>query len=159
MEEIWKDIPGSEGIYQISSLGRVRRDGKIRRPQVVKNGYVVVSLYNKAKHETKYVHRLVLATFIGPCPKGMEVCHNDSNRQNNALSNLRYDTKSGNRKDAITLGRSARQRLTVQNVLELREKYGHLDHVPNVEEVAKQYGVARHAITNAIRGRTFSCVN
>ena len=67
------------------------------------HGHLVVSLGNKNK---KYlVHRLVLETFIGPCPDNMECCHNNGNPQDNNLSNLRWDTHSNNHKDKIRHGR------------------------------------------------------
>lgn len=54
------------------------------------------------------VHRLVLEAFIGPCPPGMEACHNDGNPRNNALSNLRWDTSENNSADKIRHGRANR---------------------------------------------------
>lgn len=51
-----------------------------------------------------YLHRLVLEVFIGPCPKNMEACHNDSNQDNNILENLRWDTPKNNCKDRNSLG-------------------------------------------------------
>lgn len=65
------------------------------------NGYLFVNLRGK-----KYrVHRLVMATFVGPCPEGHQVCHYDGNRQNNSLSNLRYDTSKANAADKRRHGR------------------------------------------------------
>ena len=51
------------------------------------------------------VHRLVLETYVGPCPEGMECCHNDGNPENNKLENLRWDTRSNNHKDKVRHGR------------------------------------------------------
>jgi hypothetical protein len=51
------------------------------------------------------VHRLVLETFRGPCPEGMEGCHNDGNQLNNRLENLRWDTHLANVKDRAKHGR------------------------------------------------------
>jgi hypothetical protein len=123
-EEIWKDIPGYEGLYQASDLGRVRsverfypcfyKDGKIiykkNRPRILKtftcgNGRKRILIKNKKgvkKHH--YIHRLILETFIGPCPEGMEACHNDGNYLNNILSNLRWDTHKNNLKDQESHG-------------------------------------------------------
>lgn len=52
------------------------------------NGYICVSLCKDGKVYSKYVHRLVLETFVGPCPDGLECCHKDGNKSNNDLSNL-----------------------------------------------------------------------
>lgn len=54
------------------------------------------------------VHRLVLLAFVGPCPEGMEGCHNDGNPHNNALSNLRWDSDKANQADRERHGRTAR---------------------------------------------------
>ena len=70
-----------------------------------RRGYqrVVLSEPNRGKRE-EFVHVLVLKAFIGPCPDGTECCHNDGNPANNAISNLRWDTRSGNIFDAVRHG-------------------------------------------------------
>lgn len=50
------------------------------------------------------VHRIVLETFVGPCPDGMEGCHNDGNPINNRVDNLRWDTRASNRADMLVHG-------------------------------------------------------
>ena len=73
--------------------GRVRRHGS--RPVAV-----LFNLYLGAKrYKTVRLHRLVLEAFVGPCPAGMEVCHNDGDPTNNRLSNLRCDTHRNNMLD------------------------------------------------------------
>ena len=54
---------------------------------------------------TKYIHRLVLEAFVGPCPEGMETCHNNGVRTDNRLENLRWDTSSANNDDIVKHGR------------------------------------------------------
>lgn len=70
------------------------------------DGYLCVSLSPSA--QIKLVHRLVLAAFIGPCPKGMEGCHNDGNKRNNSRSNLRWDTRKNNVGDREKHGTAGR---------------------------------------------------
>lgn len=71
------------------------------------SGHLYVSLYkNDSKKHKRYVHRLVLEAFVGPCPDGMECCHRDGNPQNNALSNLYWGTKSQNEADKARHGTS-----------------------------------------------------
>jgi hypothetical protein len=53
------------------------------------------------------IHRLVALTFIGPCPDGLEVCHNDGVHTNVTRGNIRYGTKSDNAKDRVKHGRQA----------------------------------------------------
>lgn len=54
--------------------------------------------------KTHRIHRLILTTFVGPCPEGMEGCHNDGDPTNNALRNLRWDTKKANIADCVAHG-------------------------------------------------------
>lgn len=70
----------------------------------VVHGYYQVSLCKNGKIYKRTVHRLVLETFVGECPKEMEACHNNGIRADNRLKNLRWDTKKNNHKDAIRHG-------------------------------------------------------
>lgn len=63
------------------------------------DGYLRVSLFKGSSRKSYYVHRLVALTFIGPCPKGLEVAHNNGMRNDNRVENLRYATHSGNMLD------------------------------------------------------------
>lgn len=115
--EVWKPIPGWEGYYEVSNCGQVRSlprtirkadgtiqkyKGKILRGRPGKHGHVYVQLCRNAKPKGALVHRLVMAAFVGPCPEGMEVCHNDGVPGNNLLSNLRYDSHTENAYDSVT---------------------------------------------------------
>ena len=117
--EQWKPVNGYEGIYEVSSHGRVRSldrtvtysDGRVRRfkGKVLRatlnpDGYPFVNLCTQGKKEKRYVHSLVTESFIGARPEGMEVCHNDGNPANNHLDNLRYDTHSDNMLDSVRHG-------------------------------------------------------
>jgi len=90
--------------YSISDKGEVfSRHKKLKlHPTLTK--YLQVCLYQNRKASHKLVHRLVLETFIGPCPEKMECCHNNGIRTDNRLENLRWDTRSNNHKDAIKKG-------------------------------------------------------
>lgn len=103
MHSIWKDIPGYEGLYQISNLGEVRslKDNfgrnRILVMKPVKNrGYCRVTLQNKGKKKYCFIHRLVWETFNGPIPKGMEVNHINEDITDNCLANLNLLTHSEN---------------------------------------------------------------
>ena len=105
MEEIWKDIEGYEGLYQISNLGRVKslnyhRSGKegILKPKQDKYGYLVVCLSKNNKHKYMTVHRLVAKSFCNndnPQEKN-QVNHIDENKQNNVYTNLEWCTPKEN---------------------------------------------------------------
>lgn len=100
MEEIWKDIKGYEGLYQVSNLGRVKslnynKTGKekILRPVSTPDGYLKVNLYS-SKCCTKRIHRLVAETFI-EIPE-LEVNHLNGNKEDNSIENLEWCTHPEN---------------------------------------------------------------
>lgn len=97
--EEWKDVPGYEGLYQVSSLGRVkklnyRQTGKERiiKQRVRGKGYMAVSLYNNGQTKDFYVHRLVAEAFI-PNPDNLpQVNHKSEVKTDNSVSNLEWCT-------------------------------------------------------------------
>lgn len=112
MQEIWKDIPEYEGLYQVSNLGRVRsvdryvnsnirnnnkvlRKGKILKPAKTKT-YLSVGLCNGKKQKTKNIHQLVAQAFI-PNPNNYNcINHKDENKYNNNVNNLEWCTRKYN---------------------------------------------------------------
>ena len=95
--EIWKDIPEYEGLYQVSNLGRVKNNkGLIRKPRLYKDGYFDITLSKNNKKRTKRINRLVSLAFI-PNPNNYPmVNHKDENKLNNRLSNLEWCTNKYN---------------------------------------------------------------
>lgn len=110
MKEIWSDIPGYEGLYKASNLGQIqsiprfRTPGGILKPILNTGGHLQVGLYKNRKQKRLSIHRLVLETFIGPCPLDMECRHLDGNPTNNRLNNLKWGTHSENVQDSIGHG-------------------------------------------------------
>lgn len=97
--EIWRDIKGYEGLYQISNLGRVRSLNYKRtgRTQIMKlgtypNGYKMVDLKKNHKRKAYLVHRLVAQAFIPNLNNYPEVNHRDENKANNTVENLEWCT-------------------------------------------------------------------
>ena len=106
MIEEWKDIPGYEGSYQVSNLGRVKSvprkvpykggpsyallKGKIMSLSVEKDGYLVVALSKKGARKMHKVHRLVAAAFIGGEHRGLQINHIDGDKSNNSVDNLEW---------------------------------------------------------------------
>lgn len=95
MKEIFKDIPGYEGIYQVSNMGRVR---KIRYLEShAADGYHRVRLCRGAKdHKMKLVHRLVAEAFLENPDNLPEINHKDEDKSNNRVDNLEYCTHEYN---------------------------------------------------------------
>ena len=91
MEE-WFPIKGYEGLYEITKSGKVRNSQNLRQFLGFDNGkgyrYVLLSKGLKKKNEA--IHRLVILTFLGECPKDCVVNHKDSNKANNNYENLEY---------------------------------------------------------------------
>lgn len=97
MKETWKDVVGYEGLYQVSDLGRVRRNGRELSQSRNEHGYSRVSLCKNGKPKTLYVHRLVAEAFV-PNPLGLpEINHKDENPSSNAASNLEWCTSGYNK--------------------------------------------------------------
>lgn len=98
MEEIWKDVPGCEGKYFVSNLGRVKGPKKILKPSISNWGYERLRIRtNLGKAISPRVHRLVAQAFI-PNPEGKpEVNHIDGDKRNNRVSNLEWVTPSENK--------------------------------------------------------------
>lgn len=110
MAEQWREIRGYPD-YEVSDRGRVRSwrtprsKGRRLRPLMLKfnvvRGRLRVCLWCNGKGKQQLVHRLVLLTFVGEPPEAHECCHYNGNPQDNRLSNLRWDTRSGNMGDDI----------------------------------------------------------
>lgn len=127
-EEIWKDIPNYEGIYQVSTLGRIKvlprtvyvsrsgyrtgsysytRPEKIMSP-AIRSKYLCVTLTKDGENRNHLLHRLVARTFLTEYKNYLEVNHKDENKLNNKLSNLEICTReynknygTGNKRSAI----------------------------------------------------------
>lgn len=106
--EKWIALNGSDGWYEISNYGRMRswkhKNGRRKKPFILSEslngrGYVQYHLFNKNDRLVVSAHRAVLEHFIGKCPKGMAAAHNNGNRQDNRLKNIRWDTLKNNVND------------------------------------------------------------
>jgi len=103
MLEWWKPVVGYEGLYQVSSQGRVRRvDGRVLKPYPTP--YPRVNLCKDGKPTTWYIHQLIVDAFRpGERLPGLEVNHKDENKQNSVLSNLEVVTHQGNAQHSAKL--------------------------------------------------------
>ena len=164
--EIWKDIPGYEGKYQASNLGRIRSldrqlgtpgkkgfktmKGQVLRPGPTKSGHLYVVLGHGAAGSP--VHQLIALAFIGPRPEGKEVCHNDGDPTNNRADNLRYDTRTNNILDTFKIGKRWRK-LSLEDMKAILQE-------PKTETcaaLAKKHGVSATTISRVRLRRYKSC--
>jgi len=156
--EIWKDISGYEGLYQASNFGciksfpRLGTFGGILKPRLSKTHYCVV-LYKNNILKKYYIHRLILETFIGPCPPGMECRHLDNNPQNNRLDNLKWDTHYNNMQDKIKFNTGYRgcdnAKLIIKEIIEIKKLLK--EKIPQ-RTIAKLFNISQSTTSNINRG-------
>lgn len=173
-DEVWSAISGYEGLYEVSTHGNVRsidrvissRDGRKKRLKgmVLKqnksgSGYNQVVLSKSGSTWNTSVHRLVAAAFIGVIPDGMDVCHNDGDKTNNLLSNIRIDTRKNNMADSVSHGTSPRGErnagsvLTEAAVIDMRSKYA--TGLYKSCDLAKEFGVSKEHVSAVLVGNAW----
>ena len=163
VEEIWKDIPGYEGRYQVSNLGRVRgltrmSGGRRIQGRIFKGhpgdaqGHVVVRLDDRKQH---YVHRLVLLAFYR-APHGNEVVrHLNGVPDDNRLRNLAYGSQSENNVDVYRYGKKFKK-FGVSEVKQIKKE---LSQGTSQRSLARKYGVSFQCIYRISSGWTFGWVD
>lgn len=166
MKQIWKQVVGYEGRYEVSddgvvrSVARVACNGrsvpaKLLTPCTNNPGfYPRVTLFVDGQRRKLKVADLVAAAFIGPKPSGSETCHNDGNPSNSHWRNLRYDTPKGNQADRKKHGtdRHRSHVLTARQVEEI--KSSSLSGLA----LARKFGVSQGAVSHIRTGRNWGHV-
>jgi hypothetical protein len=171
MEEVWRDIPGYEGYYQVSNLGRIKSLERRKRigngatqmiPERIlkavpynKVGHLKVTLCKDGDHKNHPVHRAVMEAFCGARPEKAEIRHLNSNAQDNRLENLAYGTSTENHIDQSKMGHIGGQKLMPDSVGDIRKR---LADGETCTKIAEDYGVTMYCIFDIKRGRTFSWV-
>ena len=174
-EEIWKDIEGYEGHYQVSNLGRVRSLGKYRKNfltggysyhkgKILKNilnrkGYYYITLYKNGKAIKKTIHRLVATAFIANTKNKPQVNHINGIKTDNRVENLEWCDSRENRIHAFKIGlqKSGEERktakLTQKQADEIRKEYtsGKI----SKRQLAEKYGVSEGTIKCVILRKTY----
>ena len=173
-DEEWRPIPGWEGWYEVSDLGRVRRSRpwtrQPTRPYGIKalilndRGYLQMQMSRGSRRTTRKVHQLVTEAFHGPRPPRCEVNHCDGNKLNNRADNLEWGSKSNNLRHAFRLGlhrptpprlrgeAAGRTMLKESQVLEIMALQGQVSR----RKTAKLFGVHGSTIACIWTGRTWS---
>lgn len=174
--EIWADVIGYEGLYQVSSWGRVKslpkewivgngtikkHDGKILTNNLNSSGYLNVSLYKNKKLNTSKVHRLVAEAFISNPNNYPLVMHMDDDPSNNYYKNLQFGTVLMNNQDRENKGRGNHakgekhylSKLTKEQVNEIRSKY--TGKYGEQIKLAKEYGVTKYNINDIINKKSW----
>lgn len=171
--ERWAPIPSFEGLYEVSSFGRVRRScssrnapsGYYLQGRTTHDGYVKYSLFRRGRYRHMTGHRLVALAFLGspPFPRA-HVAHQDGNRKNNHLANLRWSTAVENEADKKRheTARGARPgerhhnaKLTAAIVAAMRR---HATAGMKMSDIAHKFGVPKLTAYDAIVGKTWNTV-
>lgn len=168
--EIWKDVPGMEGRFQVSNCGRVRSldretvgkngfprrlRGRILKPIKHTHGYVCACLDRQQRF---LVHRLVMMAFVGKSPEGMtDVNHRNGIKTDNRLDNLEYCTRQHNVDHAYATGLADNAgekngRATVTNE-QVRAAYDLVAGGMQHQEASAASGVPLHVVSAAVSGR------
>jgi hypothetical protein len=169
MDEHFRSIEGFPG-YKVGRDGDVQtcwlRAGRHSRltgtwrplkPVARRWGHLKVNLSRGGEKSQRLVHRLVLESFIGPCPSGLVCCHNDGDPANNNLDNLRWDTPQSNADDALrhgtrAVGSRCNSKLTESDVLEIRRLRAE---GVSTAELASRFGVTPETIRCIAQRRTW----
>ena len=171
MNELWKDIPGYEGLYQASTLGNIRsldrvierkrvtaaneekvtRKGILLKMRTGKKGYKKVNLGSKSYE----VHVLIARAFIGTRPEKWETRHLDGNKENNNIENLAYGSKQDNRLDIYAQGKVIQ---IFDGATAIRIRQIMATGLMTYTEVGRAFGVTPKAIRDIAEGRTFKWV-
>ena len=147
--EVWKDILGYEGRYQVSNKGRVKSlisNGRILKTFVCGSGYEEVILHGKGQRKPKLIHRIVAELFVPNESGKSEVNHKDGNKFNNDSTNLEWVTPSENILHSYT---ALNHKAFARNVkcVETHEVFDSL------KEAATKYGLQSPLIWKCCNGR------
>lgn len=164
MQEIWKNIPEYEGLYQVSNFGRVKSLDrfnykghhnleKILKPvKNVKNNYLYVTLCKNKKTKTFSLHRLVAICFI-PNPDNLPVInHKDGNKSNNSVDNLEFCSYSHNEREAFRL----RLKKT-KPILQYDINDNFIKRFDSVKEAKESLSIKGNDIISVCKGRRKTC--
>jgi hypothetical protein len=168
--ETWKAIPGYEGRYEVSDIGRVRsldryvecegpikgkylskKKGRVLRPGPSNFGHLSVVL---GRNNTQFVHKLVLLAFVGPAPDKHECCHNNGDPADNRLENLRWGTRSENNTDAVV--HHNRGKLSESDIQDIRRSLA-VEGRGIGRKLASKYGVHETTISAIKVRRHYAC--
>lgn len=160
--EIWKEVEGYEGLYEVSNFGRVRSLGndKTRKTKILKagerkDGYLQVGLCKNKKQKIFRVHRIVAQAFI-PNPLNLpEVNHKDEDKTNNRVENLEWCSRKYNVNYGTCIKRQAEKKVNgkLSKPVISTDKNGNEEWFPSAREAERLYGFHQQHICACLKGR------
>lgn len=169
--EKWKPVVGHEGLYEVSSMGRVRSlprelpskngsfrkwKGKVLKPEETTKGYLRVVLTGRGSNKHVSIHRTVCLAFHGPPPRSsFVVCHNNGNNQDNRAENLRWDSQRSNAIDTITHG-SGVNKIDAADAAAIKSLV--LTSRFTYRQIGDWFGVTKESVSGIANGRTWTHV-
>lgn len=153
MKEIFKDIKGYEGLYQISNLGNVKRIKKenyiLCKPSKDSRGYKQIVLTKDKKRKSFKVHRLVALAFIDNINNYKEINHKDENKLNNNVTNLEWCTRKYNCNYGNRNYKCTRHRL--HRIAQYNKQNDLVGEYPSLKEAEKITGIKYQNISSCCR--------
>jgi hypothetical protein len=153
-KEIWKEIPGYEGVYYVSNIGRVKKiykSGKEKILSITPDEYHKVQLWKNGSYKTFRVHILVWEAFNGPIPEGMQINHINENKYDNRLENLNLMTPKENINWGTAIQRRVEKHKIAVNQYDMEGYY--LYTWPEIKEAAAALNISRGHITEVCQGK------
>ena len=147
MKEEWKDIENYEGVYQVSSFGRVKRlnTNRILKSGKSKGGYPYVVLSKNGITSNKTIHRLVAEGFIPNPENKSDVNHIDEDKTNNIVSNLEWMTRKEN------INHGTRTERCLIPIIAINIKTGEVKEFTSGTECARQLGLYHQNISKVLK--------
>lgn len=158
--EVWKPVPGYEGLYEVSSMGSVRSKLGLLKPTITPTGYLRVALYKQKSRKNFVVHRIVAIAFLQQNGNPM-VCHKDGNKVNNNFENLYWGTHADNVSDSARLKAFASgedhgcAKLNRAQIAEIKKLYIPKHRTYSLVKLSKKYGVHVTTLSRIIRGKNW----
>ena len=174
--EIWNNLPGYEGLYQVSNIGRVKRlpsyvrfnhgirriRGGIKKVHLQNNGYFIIDLYKNNKRKNMLLHRAVALSFI-PNPLNLPVInHKDNNRTNDVVTNLEWCDMSYNMKYSYDTTdrrskmnwKSGKENANSKEVVAFNKQLIEVARFDSILDASRKLGICDSGIVSCLKGRT-----
>ncbi len=175
LSEVWHDIVGYEGLYQVSSLGRIKSCARtapcglgrlrsvrerIMKCQITPKGYKQIDLTRDGKGKNYLVHRLVCEAFHGPPPTELhQAAHGPVGNTDNSAENLRWATAQENCADKVRDGTQPfgisthLAKLSEGDVAEIR--HTHSGRYGDSAKLSRKFGISRSQVVAIVKGRSW----